>query len=396
MPTLSHTVLQWARETAGMSIEEAAETLNTPLSRIKAVEAGDEQPSRPLLLKMSKQYRRSLLTFYLAEPPKRGDRGQDFRTLPPEHSVEDEAALDALIRDLKARQSVVRSVVEDEEESAPLKFVGSLQMRDGVFAVVKAIREILRVSLAEYRAKANYDDAFDLLRDRAGSAGIFVLLIGDLGSYHSAMPVELFRGFAIADPIAPFVVINDNDSRPAWTFTLLHEIAHLLLGTTGISGAQADKDIERFCNDVAGEFLLPSDEFSAFPVSDAITVDEAIDLITQYARTRFLSRAMVAYKLLRTRKVSRETWLVLDSTIQDISRREREKYKAQQKAQQKKKDSGPSYYVVRRHRLGNALLGLIRRTLDAGTISPVKAAKALGVKPRAVHPLLVDPPRGAV
>jgi Zn-dependent peptidase ImmA (M78 family)/transcriptional regulator with XRE-family HTH domain len=392
MSTLSHTVLRWARETAGMSIEEAAEALNSPLARIKSVEAGDEQPSRPMLLKMSKQYRRSLLTFYLAEPPKRGDRGQDFRTLPPEQSIEDEAALDALIRDLKARQSVVRSVVEDDEESEPLGFVGSKTMQDGVPAVVKAIRETLGVSLSEYRAKADYDDAFDFLRDRSGSAGIFVILVGDLGSYHSAMRVELFRGFAIADSIAPFVVINDNDSRPAWTFTLLHEIAHLLLGTTGISGTQADKDIERFCNDVAGEFLLPSEEVRDFPVSDATPLDDAIELIKQYARTRFVSRAMVAYKLLRMRKVTREKWQILDGMFRDISRSEREKYKAQQQ----KRDSGPSYYVVRRHRLGKALLGLIRRTLDAGTISPVKAAKALGVKPRAVYPLLVDPPRGTV
>ena len=78
MSTLSNSVLRWARETAGMSIEEAAEALDSQPMRIKAVEAGEEQPSRPLLLKMSKQYRRSLLTFYLAAPPRRGDRGQDF------------------------------------------------------------------------------------------------------------------------------------------------------------------------------------------------------------------------------------------------------------------------------------------------------------------------------
>ena len=377
---LSPTVLRWARETAGMSVEEAAHALDTTSTRIIAVEAGKEQPSRPLLLRMSKQYRRSLLTFYLAEPPRRGERGQDFRTLPPEHSVEDDAVLDALIRDIMARQGLVRSIVEDEEESGPLKFVGSRKMQDGIASMVEAIRDTLRISLTEYRAQSDYDSAFDLVRQRAEDAGIFVLLISNLGSHHSAVPVELFRGFAIADPLAPFVVINEQDARPAWDFTLLHEIAHLMLGTTGISGEQADKEIERFCNDVAGEFLLPTDEVHGLDVVDNTPVAKAVELITEFARGRLVSRAMVTFKLLRAGKIGWQTWQVFDSTFRDISRREREKYKTQQR----KQEGGPNYYVVRRHRLGKALLELIHRTLDAGTISTVKAAKALGVKPRGV------------
>ena len=92
--------------------------------------------------------------------------------------------------------------------------------------------------------------AFALLRSRAENAGVFVLLKGDLGSRHTALPVELFRGFAIADEVAPFVAINDNDSTPAWSFTLLHEMVHLLLGQTGISGARSGTEVEEFCNNV--------------------------------------------------------------------------------------------------------------------------------------------------
>jgi hypothetical protein len=35
----------------------------------------------------------------------------------------------------------------------------------------------------------------------------------------------VFRGFAPADDLAPFIVINDND--PAHSFTLLHELVHI-------------------------------------------------------------------------------------------------------------------------------------------------------------------------
>jgi len=38
--------------------------------------------------------------------------------------------------------------------------------------------------------------------------GIFVLLIGDLGSYHTAFDLEVFRGFALSDDIAPFIIIK--------------------------------------------------------------------------------------------------------------------------------------------------------------------------------------------
>ena len=72
---------------------------------------------------------------------------------------------------------------------------------------------------------------------------------------------EVFRGAALADDVAPFVVINDNDAVPARAFTLVHELAHIWIGASGVSGPLqeiSDNMIERFCNDVAGEFLLPS------------------------------------------------------------------------------------------------------------------------------------------
>ncbi len=386
MPAVNPEILRWARETAGLSLEDAANALHIKLVRLEALEGGKEEPSRSILLRMSKQYRRSLLTFYLAAPPKRGDRGQDFRTLPPDRSIEDEAVLDALIRDLKSRQSLVRPIMKDEEEIAPLRFIGSRKMSDGVGAVVRSIATTLHISLDEYRAKDSYDSAFALLRERAEAAGIFVLLVGNLGSHHSAIPVELFRGFAISDEYAPFVVINDQDARPAWTFTLLHEIAHLWLGTTGISGARGEKDIEQFCNDVAGEFLLPMEEVRYLNVTDKTPTDEAIGLITEFARPRRVSRAMVTYKLLRAKQIKWETWRRLDEVIFQIWVKDREKYKAQLK----KDEGGPSYYIVRRHRVGKALMNLVSRSMDAGSLSPVRAAKVLGVKPRAVYPLLVD------
>lgn len=378
--------MKWARETAGLSLEDAAHCLGiSKVERLDALESGDDVPSRPMLLKMAKQYRRSLLTFYLVSPPQKGDRGEDFRTVTANRSIAGDALLDALIRDLRARQNLVRSTLE-EEEIEPLAFIGSTNMTDGIAPTLKALQQALQLDLHDYRAQKKSEDAFSLLRARAEAIGIFVLLIGNLGSHHSAIPVETFRGFAIADPIAPFIVINDQDAKTAWSFTLLHEMAHLCLGTTGISGAPSDVAIEQFCNDVAGEFLLPKGELGKIQINAGQSVEESIAAISEFAEIRNLSRSMVAYKLFRTGFIPWKNWQALDSKLRELWVQE----KAKNKARAQSSESGPNYYIVRRHRLGKAMLEFASRTVSSGTLSPVKAAKILGVKPRSVHPLLID------
>src|SRR5699024_4139664 len=69
--------------------------------------------------------------------------------------------------------------------------------------------------------------------------------------------------FAISDPYAPLIFINTRDTPQAQVFTLLHEFAHLLLGESGVSDLAPNNPhkIERFCNRIAAEFLVPSVEF---------------------------------------------------------------------------------------------------------------------------------------
>ena len=334
---------------------------------------------------MARVYRRSLLTFYLPVPPRKGDRGEDFRTVVADRTVEADADVDALLRDVRARQSLVRAVLEDDGDVQPLAFVGSASLNDGVASLVTSIEQMLGITRAQYRAQKDTASAFALLRERAELAGVFVLLMGNLGSHHSAIPVDVFRGFAIADRIAPFVVINDGDARAAWSFTLLHELAHLWLGATGVSGGGApEMKIERFCNDVAGEFLLPRADVLAIKVA-GLDLDAQIDVITEFANGRRVSRQMVAYNLFKTGRIALEVWRALEAGI-----RERRATERRHEKNQRKGSNGPSYYVVRRHRLGHAMLDFARRYTDAGALSPSKAAKVLGVKPRSVHPLLAQ------
>jgi len=358
-------------------------TNGTAVEKLTAYEAGQGDPSRATLVKMAKAYRRPLLAFYMAAPPRPGDRGQDFRNV-PDRQPGSEALVDALVRDVRARQSMVHSILVDEEEAVPLGFVGSVSMNDGIGAVLASMRRTIGVDLADFRAQSSPDGAFALLRNGVEAAGVFVLLIGNLGSHHTAIDVEAFRGFALADPIAPFVIINDQDAKSAWSFTLLHELCHLWLGVTGVSGVFSDAAIERFCDDVAGSFLLPENELPLAGVTQTTLVDEAAKLISDFAQQRHLSRSMVAYRLQRSGLLRADAWRTLVTRFRDQWRAGRDA----QRERDRLKDTGPNYYIVRRHRLGSALLKFVSRNMSDGALTPTKAGKVLGVKARSVAPLL--------
>lgn len=391
MPNVNSEILRWARETAGLSLEEAAQKLKiseskgaSPSERLADLEAGEAAPSRPMLVKMAQHYRRPLVTFYLSSPPRRGDRGRDFRRLPDSHSLADDALLDTLIRRVQARQSMVRAVLEDEEEAELLAFVASMTTADGVKAVLKSIQKTLNVTVNDFRAAPSPREAFALLRHGAETAGVFVLLIGDLGSYHTAIKLESFRGYALADQKAPFVVINHGDSKPAWCFTLLHELAHVWLGETGVSGPYGDIAIERFCNDVASEFLLPTKEFEQFSLGDSTDIQITKDRISRFAEPRYLSSSLVAYRLYRAGAIDQATWRALSKSFSDSWRQ----FRASQRARARDQDGGPSTHIVRGHRLGAALLDLVARMLHAGALTTSKAGTVLGVRAKHVQTLL--------
>jgi Zn-dependent peptidase ImmA (M78 family) len=390
MPIVKPSILRWAREGAGLSLEEAAAKVGirdargiSGEDRLLALETEEGEVSRPVLLKMVKVYRRPLVSFYLEEPPVRGDRGEDFRTLPDQHTGS-EPLVDALVRDISSRQAMVRAVLVEEEEAQALPFVGSMSRNDGVEPVIASIRKTLNLDISAFRAQGSADAGFTLLRRQVEIAGVYVLLIGNLGSHHSALNVDAFRGFALADPIAPFVVINDQDAKTAWSFTLLHEVAHLWIGATGVSGGHIEGATEQFCNDVASSFLLPESELNQLRVRIGGDKAEVARQITDFANERLISRSLVAYRLFRAGVLDQEVWRNLTETFKGEWLRNR----AAQRERARGQDGGPNYYIVRRHRLGSALLSFVARNMSEGILTPTRASKLLGVKPRSVHTLL--------
>jgi Zn-dependent peptidase ImmA (M78 family) len=78
---------------------------------------------------------------------------------------------------------------------------------------------------------------------------------------HRLLNIDEFRGFSLVDPLAPLVFVNTRQTLNGQIFTLAHEYAHIWLGRGGISLEdpkwEPQGDVERWCNAVASEFLVP-------------------------------------------------------------------------------------------------------------------------------------------
>lgn len=389
---INPSILVWARQSAGLTLDDAAEKLalstttkSTAAEKLTALETGQTQPTRSQLNSFANVYKRPLLTFYLSEPPRKGDRGQDFRQTPEARGSRDNGMLDALLRDVKARQEMVRDILLDDDNFTRPDFVGSAHMQDGVSVVVQRMADRLGFDHTDISLrKGDSGDLFGRLRKAAEAIGVFVLVLGDLGSYRTTITAKVFRGFAIADDIAPFVVINGKDARPARAFTLIHELAHIWLGQTGVSGDISTSApitdsarIERFCNDVAGEFLLPEGHFRKSAVNfDSTDVDAARACIDLVAGRWSVSEPMVAYRLQRRGELSAFAYetLRVEYHRRWMVNLERERENRPENV------GGPHGYVIKQFNLGAALVDVVNRGFKEKSITHTKAATLLGSK----------------
>lgn len=260
---INFAILSWSRQRAGLSEAQIARGLTVSVEKVKAWEKGQNLPTFNQSQKWALIAQVPFGFLFLKAPPQEHLPLPDLRTvgsvLPNKPSLN---LLDT-VRDVLRKQDWYLEYLQDQERSA-LPFVGSFHSRSPIKEVVTDIRRVLGVT--DDFARMTYEDYFRALVSGAEEAGILVMRSGvALGNTHRKLDVSEFRGFAISNALAPVVFINSADAPTARLFTLMHELAHIWIGSTGVSdgSSHSARQEEAFCNSVAGEFLAPELVFRA-------------------------------------------------------------------------------------------------------------------------------------
>lgn len=263
MPTprvpVRSSLLQWACERAGYT--EATFAERYPSSRIHDWISGERHPTLRQLEDFASKTRTPVGYLFLPEPPEEEIPIPDFRTLRDESVCRPSPDLLDTIYLCQQRQAWYREHQTAAHEPE-LQFVSSATTRSEPELVAIKIRDTLGFSVASRARVGTWEDALREFVLQAEDAGVLVMISGIVGSNTSrALDPDEFRGFALSDPIAPVVFMNGADTKSAQMFTLAHELAHLWLGQSGVSDVSpdhdTDHDVERWCNRVAAELLVP-------------------------------------------------------------------------------------------------------------------------------------------
>ena len=259
----SISVLRWAAQRARLHDEEVSARFGKwPLWL-----TGEAQPTLKQLEDFARLTHTAIGYFFLPEPPALALPVPDFRTLRDEALREPSSALLDTLYLCQQRQDWYRDYAR-MHGLATLTFVGSARSEEAPQAVAQRMREQLQLSIEERRQLPTWTDALRQLIAKVEDAGVMVMVSGIVGSNsHRKLDVGEFRGFALADELAPLVFLNGADSKAAQMFTMAHELAHLWLGATGISDSEAgqvpEQQTERWCNQVATELLMPLEALRA-------------------------------------------------------------------------------------------------------------------------------------
>jgi Zn-dependent peptidase ImmA (M78 family) len=200
---------------------------------------------------------------FLSAPPENEIPIPDLRTVgldrPPRMSVD---FLD-ILRGCLLRQQWYSQYLKDGGY-AKLDFPGSTTIEEGFQATANAISAALGIHDGLREESDTWEEFRNKLAAAAEHIGVLVMQSGVGANTHRPLDVSEFRGFAALDAYAPLVFINGKDAATARIFTLVHELAHIWIGTSGISNpepktkaSEQPNAVERFCNKVAAEVLVP-------------------------------------------------------------------------------------------------------------------------------------------
>lgn len=369
-------LLIWAREHAHIPEEHAAQKLNISPEKLTSWEAGEARPTVKQLRKMAKLYRQSFAAFYLPEPPVMAEPSiRDYRRFPGATLAELPPVLNFEIHAAFDRRVVALELLEEVGQTAPV-FEPMAILDEDPELLGTTIREVLKV---KYEQQSKWHDnriAFNYWRASIESVGILVFQASNVELAH-------MRGFSLSEFPLPIIVVNRKDSYAGRVFTMLHELAHIVLRTSGIcdleedepGGRPEEQTTEVFCNHFAGACLVPKE----YLLSEDIVVDKGRSTHWSGEEIEELS---LRYSV--SREVILRRFLILRLIDQEFYRIRRDELL--QEYQQLPKTKGfapPSTEVV--STVGKPFIRLVLDAFSSGRITSSDVADYLGVRLKHLH-----------
>jgi Zn-dependent peptidase ImmA (M78 family) len=258
-------VLRWARQTVGLDVEEVAHRLKRSPAEIEAWENGTTAPTYPQLEKLAYQiYKRPLAIFFLPEPPEETLPQKEFRTLPDVdfQSLQHDTYLQ--IRRAHAYQLALHELFDGQNPTNQQiwKTVLLSHSKD-IAAQAKTIRQYLGITLEMQVTWKTAEHALRVWRKSIEDCGVFI--------FKAAFKQKDISGFCLIDDNLPLIYLNNGTTKTRQIFSLLHELAHLLFSINGLSKFETtyidqlpiqQRSIERFCNSIAADVLIPEQDFA--------------------------------------------------------------------------------------------------------------------------------------
>lgn len=369
-------VVRWARERARISHSKVAKKLHTRPEHVESWEQGHAAPTIRQAQQLANTLRIPFGYLFLSSPPKEEMPLPDLRTIANAQVPQPTPEFIDLLNDVLAKQEWYRDFLAAQGAEA-LEFVGRFSLETNGERVASAIAEALEITEGLRNECSGWEGFLRRLIRNSEAIGILVMRSGvACGNTHRPLSVSEFRGFAISDPIAPLVFINGADSKAAQVFTLAHELAHVWIGASGVSNESLKRPvlnegitIERFCNAVAAEALVPGAHF----LDRWQKRRSAEDNMRDAARYFKVSTLVVLRRGLDLGRIQPQEF-------RDLYRREETRYKDREAA-----SSGGDYYPTLFARNSRTLTTAAVEAAMEGTLLLRDAAKLLNVNVSAIQ-----------
>jgi Zn-dependent peptidase ImmA (M78 family)/transcriptional regulator with XRE-family HTH domain len=367
-------VLRWARETVGVTLSDAAARAGVSEERVQAWESGEAEPTLAKLRALARLYQRPLSVFFLPKPPTTFDAMRDFRRLPGLVDHAWSRALHKVYRRAIEQQAVAAELMEADgenpESAVPRATVETPPEHAGELA-----RQALGVTLADQFSWLKPEDAFAGWMEAVESAGVLVLRTSDVA-------MEEMRGFSISAGPIPVIVVNALDWPRGQVFTLLHEVAHLMLREGGLCDllepdSGQGRQVEAWCNAVAAATLMPAVSFLDNDVlrpPGVRTWDD--EVLAQLSGRWGASQEAVIRRLVTLRRASMAFYLEKRAEYQAAyaERREEERIRRRQS-----RGGPPPYRMTVRDR-GKPYVRLVLDAYQRDQITPSSVSNLLSLK----------------